>query len=295
MDQICLDLQDKLPPTPHPSDTLSTKHPTPTGQKSACGPLLLRIISGTAFVHSWRPRKTVTTTWRRSWELWFGRRDHPSTVQQKLGELRQGKEPTEEYDEQVRQLVTWACPDLLVATQEELAAEAFLRGYKNPRVAYQAMNSNPQTLASAWELIDAYEHNYKATMGRDLEPATRGHARMVTWASDEEIGEVRGVANTPPPPTQSDLDRLQVEFCSDLESLRDQLEKLVQVSQESRDMSNKKNSPGASGTWSPHALSPGPLNWVPTMRRTSSKCYGCGKVGHFKRDCSCSPSPAPQQ
>ena len=24
--------------TPHPSDTLSTKHPPPTGQKSACGP-----------------------------------------------------------------------------------------------------------------------------------------------------------------------------------------------------------------------------------------------------------------
>ena len=37
MDQIRLDRQDKLPP--HPSDTLSTKHPPPTtGQKSACGP-----------------------------------------------------------------------------------------------------------------------------------------------------------------------------------------------------------------------------------------------------------------
>ena len=35
MDQICLDPQDKLPlHPPHPSDTLSTKHPPPTGQKS---------------------------------------------------------------------------------------------------------------------------------------------------------------------------------------------------------------------------------------------------------------------
>ena len=57
---------------------------------------------------------------------------------------------------------------------------------------------------------------------------------MATWASDEEIGEVRGVANTSPPPTQSDLDNLQDEFCSDLESLRNRLEKLVRVSQESR-------------------------------------------------------------
>ena len=38
MDQIRLDPQDKLPPTPQPSDTLSIKHPPPTGQKSACGP-----------------------------------------------------------------------------------------------------------------------------------------------------------------------------------------------------------------------------------------------------------------
>ena len=45
MDQIHLDPQDKL----HPSDTLSTKHPSPPriGQKSACGPPP-RIISGTA-------------------------------------------------------------------------------------------------------------------------------------------------------------------------------------------------------------------------------------------------------
>ena len=46
MDQICLDSQDKLPPTPHPLNTLSTKHSPPTGQKSACSPP--RIISGTA-------------------------------------------------------------------------------------------------------------------------------------------------------------------------------------------------------------------------------------------------------
>ena len=77
-----------------------------------------------------------------------------------------------------------------MAMQEELAAEAFLQGCKNHRVAYQAMNSNPQTLASTWELIDAYKHKYKATIGRDLEPATMGRARMVTWALDEEIGEV---------------------------------------------------------------------------------------------------------
>ena len=47
------------PPPPHLSDTLSTKHPPPTGQKSACGPPP-RIISGTAL----RPTAGMTAgTW----------------------------------------------------------------------------------------------------------------------------------------------------------------------------------------------------------------------------------------
>ena len=47
MDQICLDPQDKLLPThPHPSDTLSTKHPPLPQDKKVSAPPL-RIISGT--------------------------------------------------------------------------------------------------------------------------------------------------------------------------------------------------------------------------------------------------------
>ena len=51
-----------------------------------------------------------------------------------------------------------------LSTQEELAAEAFLRGYKSPRVAYQAMNREPATLSAALTLVDTYEDNYKATV-----------------------------------------------------------------------------------------------------------------------------------
>ena len=98
----------------------------------------------------------------------FGRQDPPSTARQKLGELRQGKEAVEEYAERVRRLVSRAYPEVPLATQEELAAEAFLRGYKSPRVAYQAMNREPATLSAALTLVDTYEHNYKATMGRDV-------------------------------------------------------------------------------------------------------------------------------
>ena len=97
----------------------------------------------------------------------------------------------EEYAESVRRLTARAYPTLDAKTREELAAEAFLWGYKNTRVAYQAMNANPQTLAQAWELVDCYEHNYKATVGRDLEPPAKGRARSVMWASDGDPSEVR--------------------------------------------------------------------------------------------------------
>ena len=123
----------------------------------------------------------------------FGRRDPPSTARRKLNDRRQGKEPTEEYAEDIRRLVAMAYPEMTIKGQDEIAAEAFLGGYRNSRIAYQAMNGAPKTLARALELVDAYEHNYRATVGREQELATRSRARQVTWA-DEEVPEVRSAA-----------------------------------------------------------------------------------------------------
>ena len=97
-----------------------------------------------------------------------------------------------------------AYPTLDAETREELAAEAFLRGYKNMRVAYLAMNTNRLTLAQAWKLVDCYEHNYKVTVGRDPEPLVKGRTRSVTWAPDGDPSEIQWVAIHPPtPPTQT--------------------------------------------------------------------------------------------
>ena len=74
----------------------------------------------------------------------------------------------------------------------------------------------------------------KATIGRDLEPATRGGARMVTWASDEEIGEVRRVAKHPPPHLLLDPNSTTCRMSSAAtwRASGDRLEKLVRASQE---------------------------------------------------------------
>ena len=241
----------------------------------------------------------------------FGRQDPPSTARQKLGELRQGKEAVEEYAERVRRLVSRAYPEVPLATQEELAAEAFLRGYKSPRVAYQAMNREPATLSAALTLVDTYEHNYKATVGRDLETPTRSRTRQVTWASEVEVGEIRRVA-TPTVTNKADLDArledLQSSFNRDLTELRSTMEghfqsrlegleqrlgKLLKEAVGSREEPPVKPDQEQSTCRSPHELSPvSPGRMLGGRRANNSKCYGCGEPGHFKRDCSRSPSPA---
>lgn len=58
----------------------------------------------------------------------FGLKDPPTTVRRKLGELRQGKETTAEFAEEVRRLVTFAYPGVDLQLQDQLATDAFLKG-----------------------------------------------------------------------------------------------------------------------------------------------------------------------
>ena len=70
--------------------------------------------------------------------------------------------------------------------QDQLAAEAFLRGYRNSRIAYDVLNRAPRTLNDALELVTSQEHNYKATIGRDYDQQKRERARRVSWAEETD-------------------------------------------------------------------------------------------------------------
>ena len=125
-------------------------------------------------------------------------RDWPITGRRKLGEHCQGREPYEEFAGDVMHLVTMAFPGVPLATQEEFAAEAFLRVYRSPSVGYHCINREPKTLAEAQELVDAYEHNYRATVGQAEQ--TKGRARRICFAdehhnsSDEEDSTARQIS-----------------------------------------------------------------------------------------------------
>ena len=57
--------------------------------------------------------------------------------------------------------------------QDQIAAEAFLRGYRNSRIANYALDRAPRTLNDALELVTSQEHTYKATLGRNYDQRER--------------------------------------------------------------------------------------------------------------------------
>ena len=61
----------------------------------------------------------------------FSRKDPSATVRRMLSEIRQKQESNEEFGEEIRRLVTRAYPGVDVVLQDQLSAEAFLKGYKS--------------------------------------------------------------------------------------------------------------------------------------------------------------------
>lgn len=53
----------------------------------------------------------------------------------------------------MRRLVTQAYPGTDMEMQNQLAAEAFLRGYCNPRIAFNVFSKAPKTLNAAIEMV----------------------------------------------------------------------------------------------------------------------------------------------
>ncbi|XP_049326794.1 uncharacterized protein LOC125786977 [Astyanax mexicanus] len=127
----------------------------------------------------------------------YGHTDPPNTARRRLNELRQQKEATAEFAEEIRRLVTLAYPGVDLQLQDQLAADAFLRGLCNQRIAYEVMNKDPPTLTEAQKLVEAHEHNFKATIGRDGE--LRGKVRRISWADEHAEADMSTSLNVQVP------------------------------------------------------------------------------------------------
>ena len=193
----------------------------------------------------------------------------------------------EEFAGEVMHLVTITVPGVPLATQEEFAAEAFLRVYRSPNVGYHCINREPKTLAEAQELVDAYEHNYRATVGQAEQ--TKGRARRVCFAdehhnsSDEEDSTARQIRT----PRGTHIgDALQT-ILGQLQQLREQQQGVASNGQ------GRARTHNPVGAFRTNCLpSPGGACYSPT--RPMKECFACVEAGHFKKKCPCSPSPLSQ-
>lgn len=109
----------------------------------------------------------------------------PTTVRRKLGELCQCKESPAEFAEEVRCLVSLGYPGTDLLLQDQLATDVFLKGLRNQKVAYEVMNRDPPSLAEAQMLAELHKHNFKATLGREVEMRP-GRTLRISWADEGE-------------------------------------------------------------------------------------------------------------
>ncbi|KAL7872017.1 hypothetical protein SRHO_G00070000 [Serrasalmus rhombeus] len=246
----------------------------------------------------------------------FGQQDLPTIARRKLGELRQLKGSAAEFAEEIRRLVTVAYPGVDLELQDKLAVDAFLKGLKNQKVAYEVMNREPHSLLEAQRLAEAHEQNYRATVGREVD--TRGRARRISWADEENTYDDLHVASRRvQSPSYATADKFAT-LAEKTACLADSVEKIkcnyvtvdqLQVLINKLDQIEAKLAqPTAQSQTDKHVHHHGrrqgqqatPLGDQPRVhslspnRATATLCYRCGEEGHLQRECQRSPSPTVQ-
>ena len=215
----------------------------------------------------------------------YGLTTTPSIIRRGLASLKQDEMDIDEFADVVQKNVFEAFPkrEKFRSEQcEKIAVDHFLNGIKNGTAKLIVSPQNPATLAEAVKLVkEAIEDQRgvaKVHWGRiqqvnanSRSPSpnfNQGSKSRISPANEQASANSRG--QVPSLPTESRIEK-------EMQSLREMLEQTTK-SLATLVLQNKARS-----------RSPSP-----------NLCYGCGKPGHFAKDCpakrdkSRSPSPRPQ-
>lgn len=226
----------------------------------------------------------------------FGKKDPPTTVRRKLGELRQGRESSAEFAEEVQRLTTLAYPGIDLKLQDQLATDAFLKGLRNQKVAYEVMNRDPCSLAEAQKCVEAHEHNFKATVGRETEAKNR--TRRISWADEEDGSEdITATSRRVQTPQYVTVDQFAI-LTNQVKTLVNTVGKLqLQISNLQSSVVDRQQPKAAEQPSVQLERKQGHQLMQPSRMRSQSPsptrgpCFRCGEQGHFRRECIRSSSP----
>lgn len=183
--------------------------------------------------------------------------------------------------------------------QDQLATDAFLKGLRNQKVAYEVMNRDPCSLAEAQKCVEAHEHNFKATVGPETEIKKR--ARQISWADDGDICEDLTT-------TSRRVQTPQYVTADQFATLTDQVKTLVYMvgnlrlqfehflstyaeHQQSRATTQLPLPPERKQNH--HQVHPSRMrSQSPSPNHgAAGPCFKCGEPGHFRRDCMTLQNP----
>ena len=211
----------------------------------------------------------------------FGEEIPKGTARRKLAELRQGKEMSlSVFGEEVRRLITQAYSEVAVDLQEQFAVDAFLRGLNDQKIAYEVMGHYPATLVEAMVKVEAREHDYRATLGKDTE--AKNKLRRVAWEDEQKLGTA-SPSPMPPATPQSECKTLAVEIVKEMHRCWQSLSPTAahqapSFRGEAHLNEERGRTLGRNSSSRQRSPSPAPVGRGP--------CYECGQEGHFKRDCA---------
>lgn len=197
----------------------------------------------------------------------YGDHGYPETYRQELHSLRKHhKETIHEYASRVEMLVRKSFPTMDASTHSTLSVEYMLRGLPDQSIALDLLTKRLTSMTEAIHQVTLVE-TYKRGMRNNIRQLCIDDQDHAYPESDVDTVEVRKVGNKRFV-TEERLSQFE-------RDIKDSISKSVGDAVESK-LRKFNNGNGNNNR---------PNQYFRRDNKDKNKCFNCGEVGHFKKDC----------